>query len=212
MKKTFKIIGISLASLLALVVIVIAVVCWLVLTPARLTPIVNKVADKVLNCESEVGRANLSVIRTFPHAGLAIDDVLIVNPKEGAANDTVASLGHCDVAVDVKAFLKEKKIVVSNFTQVLSSIGAYYADGDVYLFTAADGTSNLDFLPASNDTIDTDTTSFDLSTLDLRLRDIAIRRLSATYDNRRDTLLAAVSDLNLDLEGTYADDDLDALA
>lgn len=201
MKKTFKIIGISLASLLALVVIVIAVVCWLVLTPARLTPIVNKVADKVLNCESEVGRANLSVIRTFPHAGLAIDDVLIVNPKEGAANDTVASLGHCDVAVDVKAFLKEKKIVVK---------GLKLSDGDVYLFTAADGTSNLDFLPASNDTIDTDTTSFDFSSLDLRLRDIAIRRLSATYDNRRDTLLAAVSDLNLDLEGTYADDDLDA--
>lgn len=201
MKKTFKIIGISLASLLGLIVVVVAVVGWLILTPARLTPIVNKVADNLLSCESEVGRVGLSLIKTFPHAGLSIDDVLVVNPKDGAANDTVAALGHCDVAVDVKAFLKERKIVVKSLR---------LSDGDVYLYTAADGTTNLDFLPASTDTIDTDTTSFDLSSLDLRLRDIAIRRLSATYDNRHDSLLAVVHDLGLDLEGAYATDDLDA--
>ena len=90
MKKGWKIALISLGSLLGLVIVVVAIVLWLVFTPSQLTKIVNSLAGKYVMADTRFGKVNLTLFKTFPDAGLTIDDVYVINPVEGAPCDTVA--------------------------------------------------------------------------------------------------------------------------
>ena len=112
MKKGWKIALISLGSLLGLVVLAVGIVLWQVFTPSQLTRIVNNLASRYVNCETHFERVDLTLFKTFPDAGLRIDEVYIVNPVEGAPSDTVARIGSLTVGVDVKRFLKDKEVVV----------------------------------------------------------------------------------------------------
>ena len=76
MKKGWKIALISLGSLIGTIAIVVAVACWLLFTPARLTSIVNKLSDKYLLCENHFGKVSLSLFKTWPDAGLEVEDVV----------------------------------------------------------------------------------------------------------------------------------------
>ena len=111
-KKGWKITWITLGSLLGLVVVTVAVALWLVFTPSKLTKIVNSLADNYITCEAKFGNVDLTFLSTFPDAGLKIEDVVIVNSMEGAANDTLAKIGSLTVGIDVMAFLKENKVIV----------------------------------------------------------------------------------------------------
>ena len=62
MKKALKIAGITLGSLLGLLVIAVAIVVWLVFTPSRLTPIVRNFADKMITCPYEIGQVELTSV------------------------------------------------------------------------------------------------------------------------------------------------------
>ena len=49
MKKTLKIIGISIASLITLFIITLFIVLWIVVTPQKITPIVRNQIDKFIS-------------------------------------------------------------------------------------------------------------------------------------------------------------------
>ena len=170
MKKALKITGITLASLVGLILLIVLIACWLIFTPARLTPIVSRVADKYITCDTHIGRVNLTLFKTFPQLGLDVNDVVVVNPVEGAETDTVAALSHLMLAVDAKAFLRDRSIIVK---------GLDITDGTAYLYTSETGASNLDIFPKSNK--EKKESSFDLSTLDVDIDHINISRLSATH-------------------------------
>ena len=53
LKKTFKITGITLASLIGLVLLAVALVCWTVFTPSRLTKTARKAIDDFYLCYEE---------------------------------------------------------------------------------------------------------------------------------------------------------------
>ena len=200
MKKALKIAGITLASLVGLVVLTVVVAGWLVLTPARLTPIVQEVADDLLSCPTHIGRVNITVFKTFPDIGLCINDVAVINAVEGAPSDTVASLHELDVAVDVKAFLGSRAIRVKRLA--LSDVKAC-------LYTSADSIANYDILPVSTEE-DDDSSSFDLSSLDADLQAVRISHLSASLTDETSGLRAAADDLNLSLKGSLSKGDIDA--
>ena len=106
MKRFWKIIGITLGSLLGVVLLVISVALWLVFTPKRLTPIVRQVADKIITAEHEVGQVELTFFSTFPDFGLRAEGLTIVNPMVGAQSDTLLSAPEVVATVDVMAFLR----------------------------------------------------------------------------------------------------------
>lgn len=200
-KKAFKIVGITLASLVGFVLIVVGVACFLVFTPSRLTPIVQKVADKVITCPTEIGRVNLTLFKTFPDLGLRIDDVVVVNPVEGAPSDTVLRLHELDVAVDVKAFLDDKAIRVKGLT---------LADGKVCVYTSPDSISNFDIFPKGEEEDEEDESSLDLSSLDANIKAVTISNLSATYINCPSGMKANADGLDLKLKGTLLNGDINA--
>ena len=84
LKKGWKIALISIASFLGLVVVTIVVALWLVLTPSRLTSIVNKLSDKFITCENHFDNVDLTFFKTFPYVGLEVDGFVLVNPTKGA--------------------------------------------------------------------------------------------------------------------------------
>ena len=87
MKKALKICGITLASLIGVVLIAAIIACSVVLTPKRLTPIVNRVVDSLLLCEHQLDEVDLTIFRTFPHVGARIKGLYIINPMDGAPSD-----------------------------------------------------------------------------------------------------------------------------
>lgn len=203
MKKGWKILLISLGSLLGLVIVVAAVALWLVFTPSQLTKIVNRVAANYVLAETHFDRVDLTLFKTFPDAGLKIDNVYLVNAVEGALCDTVAHIGSLTLGVDVKAFMKENKVIVH---QVLVD------DVQACLYIGSNGQSNFDVFPKGDE--DTTSSTFSLDSLpEMNLKRVSISNLCAQLQNDKNGLYAEATDLDLNVKGTLTaglvDADLD---
>ncbi|MBR0170504.1 MAG: AsmA family protein [Bacteroidales bacterium] len=200
MKKGWKIALISLGSLLGLVVITVVVVLWLVFTPSQLTKIVNSLSGKFLTCETYFERVDLTLLSTFPDAGLKVENVYLVNPVEGAPSDTLARIGSVTVGLDLKAFLKENRVEVH---QVIVD------DALANVYIAPDGKGNFDIVKPSdkNDTSESDTKLPE----QIDLKKIKIKHLNAHFKDEKDGLEVKLSDFDLALKGTMKDEMVDAL-
>ena len=60
MKRVLKILGITLGSIVGVVLIAVSLTLWVVFTPERLTPIVRDIAGDYITCEHRIGRVELS--------------------------------------------------------------------------------------------------------------------------------------------------------
>lgn len=200
MKKGWKITLISLGSLLGLVVLVVAVAMWLVFTPSKLTKIVNSLSGRFLTCETYFERVDLTMLSTFPDAGLKIENVYLVNPVEGAPSDTLARIGSLTVGLDVKAFLKENRVMVH---QLIVN------DAIANLYIAPDGKGNFDIVKPS-DKDDTSKSETKLPEL-IDLKKIKIKHLNGCFKDEKDGMDARLSDFDLALKGTMKDELVDAL-
>lgn len=193
MPKWLKATFITLGSLLGLVVVAIAVVCWLVFTPSKLTGIVNKVAGDVVTCDVHFERVRLTLFKTFPFAGLDVHNVTLVNPTSGAPSDTVACIDDLVLAVNAKQFVTKGEIVVKQL--VLDGIKAN-------LYVSEDGTANFDVLKPSDDT--TESKPFKLPDY-IDIEKVKIKHLDACYNDYSHGLFADVADFGLNVKGRWQD-------
>ena len=181
MNKTLKIALISLGSFLGLVLLTIAIVCWFVVTPARLTSIVKTQAPNFINCDFNIEKADLTVFKTFPKVGLEINDVVLVNPMVGSPSDTLAYIDECVISVDVKKFLDESHILIDE---------CRLCGGYVNLFIDDQGNSNLDIFPPSEpDTID-ESAEFTYAI------DLALLKFNDVDVNYADLSVGIIADIN----------------
>ena len=200
-KKGWKITWIALGSLLGLVVVTVAVALWLVFTPSKLTKIVNGLVGNFITCDAKFGNVDLTLLSTFPDAGLKIEDVVIVNPGKGPIvdykqNDTVAKIGSLTVGIDVKAFLKDNKVIVH---QVVLE------DATTNLFIDSLGTANFDIFPKSDDTTSSETKLPEV----IDLKKIKIDNLNATFLNCKDGMMSAeVAGMDMNLKGSMEQEDI----
>ena len=197
MKKALKIIGISLASLVGLVLIAAIIVLTTVTSPKQLTKLVKKHAPSLVPFDLQLDRAKLTLVKTFPDVGLELDKVAILSPMEGSPSDTLARVDKLVLSADAKHYLKTKEIVVNR---------CQLEDSRVLLFTDEAGHSNLDIFKSEKQ--DTDSTPFDLR---LDLREVSLKHTDLTYIDRRSGLQAETSGLDLNLQGRMAEDDIDAV-
>ena len=137
MKKALKILGITLGSVVGIILLVIGLAIWVVFTPERLTPIVREVASEYVQCEHEIGKVELTFFSTFPRFGLRIDSVAVIHPMEGAPSDTVVHIPHAVLSVDVLAFLNEGMLSIPTLRM---------PDLQANIYVAADGSANYDIL------------------------------------------------------------------
>ena len=179
MKKAFKIFGITLGSIILLLALVIGFALWVVFTPERLTPIVRNVAKEYVTCDHHIGKVELTFFSTFPHFGLAIDSLTVVNPVEGAPSDTVAHIPHAVLSVDIMALLNE---------QTLSIPTLHMPDLQANIYVAADGQANYDILALPQDTTAEDTTAFVLPFEKIAVGELIVSAKSLRYKSEPDTM------------------------
>ncbi len=196
MKRALIITGITLGSILLLLITAVLIVMYLVFTPARLTPIARQAASEYITCEHEIGEVDLTFFSTFPRFGLRADGLLLINPKAGSQNDTVVSAPRFTVTVDVMEFVNNKNLVIHE---------AILDDASVNFFIAPDGTTNLtDVFVTSPDT--TDTTAFSLPFDELRVDGLRIAARAITFVDAKDTIDASLGRTELSAKAAGWDD------
>lgn len=179
MKKALKIFGITLGSIILLLAIVIGSALWVVFTPERLTPIVRNVAKEYVTCDHHIGKVELTFFSTFPHFGLAIDSLTVVNPVEGAPSDTVLSVPHAVTSVDVMALLNEHTLSIPTLSM---------PDMQANIYIAANGQANYDILALPQDTTTEDTTAFVLPFEKIAVGELVVSAKSLRYKSEPDTM------------------------
>ncbi|MBQ7259662.1 MAG: AsmA family protein [Paludibacteraceae bacterium] len=201
MKRALIITGITLGSLLLVLIAAVLIVIYVVFTPARLTPIARQAAAEYITCEHEIGEVDLTFFSTFPRFGLRADGLLLINPKAGSQNDTVVSAPRFTVTVNLMEFLNNKNLVIHE---------AILDDASVNFFIAPDGTTNLtDVFVTSPDT--TDTTAFSLPFNELRVDGLHIKAHAITFVDAKDTIDASLGITELSAKAESWDDMLIAL-
>ena len=197
MKKALKITGITLASLVGLVLIVAVVAFAMLTSSGRLTKMVKKYAPQFVNCEMQLGKADLTLFKTFPNVGVDIENVALINPMAGSLSDTLANINNLIVVVDAKKFLKEKEIVVRR---------CILKNAFVNLYTDSIGNSNLNVFNSKEDN-DTTKTSFDYL---VDIEEVKLKNSTLFYTDDRNKMTAQAQGFNLDLEGSMMNDTIDA--
>lgn len=188
MKKALKISGITLASLLGVVLIAALIAVYVVFTPERLTPIVKKVLPEVVTCEADLNKVELTFFSTFPQFGLELDDVCLQNPMVGA-NDTLAFVDELVATVDVWAFLTENKVQLNSF---------YLKNVAANIFVDSCGRANYDIFPPSEAVEDTSAFVFPFDFISVDA--VKIENLCATYNDLQSGIAASVDQFDCEVD------------
>ena len=192
MKKALKIFAVALSSIIGLVLLVIGLAIWVVFTPERLTPIVREVASEYVQCEHTIGKVELTFFSTFPRFGLSIDSVMLINPIEGAPNDTVVAIPQMKVSLDVMDLL-EKQTVTINELRLPDVVANIYVDSE--------GRANYDVLALPADTVeDSDTTSTTLPLQKIVVEQLLVSARHLHYTDNTQGLSEAINNLQLTID------------
>ncbi len=149
MKRTLKTIGWIILSLLLLILLAISIVVWY-LTPARLTPLIERETSAIINGEVRVSRVELTFWSSFPRLRLDIDSLNIIShathslpdsirTELPAYTDSLLSVSHLHGAINLLALIKgDIELYDLNIQHPRANLGV-----------ARDGTTNADIIPVS---------------------------------------------------------------
>ena len=200
MKRWIKIAGITIGSLLALIIAMVSIACYLIFTPARLTGIVNKVAAQFLTCDMQVGKIDLTLFSSFPDVSLQLNDVALVNPSGGVVSDTVAAIKRCEAVLDVEDLLKENTITLRRL---------HLNGGLANLYIKEDGTANFMVFAMDTTTVE-DTASADFTIPNIDIQEITFSDIDVTYYDKAADMGAMIKGFHIALNGKWKDDQLKA--
>ena len=74
LKRTLKTVAWTIGSVAALIVLILCLTVW-ILTPERLTPLVERIANENLNADVKIERMELTIWKTFPYMTIDVDGV-----------------------------------------------------------------------------------------------------------------------------------------
>ncbi|MBR4303255.1 MAG: hypothetical protein IKT80_06845 [Bacteroidaceae bacterium] len=204
-KKTLKIGGITLASILGVIIVIFLLLSWTVFSPKRLTKTANQVIDKYLPCNAEVDKVGLSLVSSYPFLAFEFYGLTVFDEMEESASDTLLHSGTFYTFVDMKALLKERKIIVEHL---------FTNDLQANLFISESGATNLDiFLPADSAVAVIEPEETEASTdfeLYVDLRQIRLQNISATYIDNQSNISASIDGLGIDVSGILDGTDMHA--
>jgi len=200
-KKALKITGISLGSLLALIIILVLVACWIVFSSSSLTKVATKAIDKYSPARAKIDDVDLTLVGSYPFLGFRLNGLVVYDDMEISPYDTLAAVDEFTVTVDFKTLYKERKIILTNL--FINGVAAN-------LFTAADGTSNLDVFGTSEE----EEPEKEDSEMDIYadLQKISIKDVNASYKDLSSGIDAGINSLDINLKGLLNYDSLDAKA
>lgn len=192
-KKTLKISGITLGTVLLVLLGAIAFVINFIVTPKKLTPVVLDAANQTLNVHLDMESVELTFFSTFPQFGLKVKNGSLVskalNDSSWCKTDSLLSFKECVLTVNPIAYLTENRIVVHNLS--LEEVA-------VYAYRNKTGKANWEVTRASVDTIPADTASTDFNS-EIDIRNIELKHANLVFDDRNTDIYSRIDDANLKL-------------
>ena len=192
-KKTLKISGITLGTVLLVLLVAIAFVINFIVTPKKLTPVVLDAANQTLNAHLDMESVELTFFSTFPQFGLKVKNGSLVskalNDSSWCKTDSLLSFKECVLTVNPIAYLTENRIVVHNLS--LEEVA-------VYAYRNKTGKANWEVTPPSVDTIPADTASTDFNS-EIDIRNIDLKHANLVFDDRNTDIYSRIDDANLKL-------------
>ena len=192
-KKTLKISGITLGTVLLVLLVAIAFVINFIVTPKKLTPVVLDAANQTLNAHLDMESVELTFFSTFPQFGLKVKNGSLVskalNDSSWCKTDSLLSFKECVLTVNPIAYLTENRIVVHNLS--LEEVA-------VYAYRNKTGKANWEVTRASVDTIPADTASTDFNS-EMDIRNIELKHANLVFDDRNTDIYSRIDDANLKL-------------
>lgn len=192
-KKTLKISGITLGTVLLVLLVAIAFVINFIVTPKKLTPVVLDAANQTLNAHLDMESVELTFFSTFPQFGLKVKNGSLVskalNDSSWCKTDSLLSFKECVLTVNPIAYLTENHIVVHNLS--LEEVA-------VYAYRNKTGKANWEVTRASVDTIPADTASTDFNS-EIDIRNIELKHANLVFDDRNTDIYSRIDDANLKL-------------
>ena len=192
-KKTLKISGITLGTVLLVLLVAIAFVINFIVTPKKLTPVVLDAANQTLNAHLDMESVELTFFSTFPQFGLKVKNGSLVskalNDSSWCKIDSLLSFKECVLTVNPIAYLTENRIVVHNLS--LEQVA-------VYAYRNKAGKANWEVTRASTDTIPADTASTDFNS-EIDIRNIELKHANLVFDDRNTDIYSRIDDANLKL-------------
>ena len=192
-KKIFKISGITLGSVLLVLLVAIAFVINFIVTPKKLTPVVLDAANQTLNAHLDMESVELTFFSTFPQFGLKVKNGSLVsrtlNDSNWCKTDSLLSFKECVLTVNPVAYLTENRIIVHNLS--LDEVS-------VYAYRDKAGQANWEVTRASADTIPEDTVSADFNS-EIDIRNIELKHANLIFDDRNTDIYSRIDDANLKL-------------
>lgn len=192
-KKTLKISGITLGTVLLVLLVAIAFVINFIVTPKKLTPVVLDAANQTLNAHLDMESVELTFFSTFPQFGLKVKNGSLVskalNDSSWCKTDSLLSFKECVLTVNPIAYLTKNRIVVHNLS--LEEVA-------VYAYRNKAGKANWEVTRASADTIPADTASTDFNS-EIDIRNIELKHANLVFDDRNTDIYSRIDDANLKL-------------
>lgn len=192
-KKILKISGITLGSVLLVLLVAIAFVINFIVTPKKLTPVVLDAANQTLNAHLDMESVELTFFSTFPQFGLKVKNGSLVsrtlNDSNWCKTDSLLSFKECVLTVNPVAYLTENRIIVHNLS--LDEVS-------VYAYRDKAGQANWEVTRASADTISEDTVSADFNS-EIDIRNIELKHANLIFDDRNTDIYSRIDDANLKL-------------
>ncbi len=147
--RVLKIIGFSLLGVLLLIVAAISAMVW-ILTPERLTPLVERIASENLNASVSADRVELTFWSTFPDVTVDVTNLHVVSSSFDSLPDSVKS----NLPVWADSLLTVGRFNGSlNMAKMLGGTIAInhilIERSAINLFQATEDISNFDILPPS---------------------------------------------------------------
>ena len=134
-KKTLKITGISLASLIALAFLVP------VLFKKQITNLVKKQINQSLNAKVDFKEVSLSIFRHFPKISISLRDLSIVGEND-FASDTLMAVKTLDASANLISVIKGNNIKI---------FGVFLESPRIHALVNKEGKANWDIMKESSD-------------------------------------------------------------
>lgn len=189
MKKTLKIAGIVLGTILLLLFVLPFAF------KGKITQIVKEQGNAMLNAQFDFRSLDISLLRNFPSASVTLEDFWLKGTGE-FENDTLVSADELTAAVNLFSLF-------GNSGYDITKIGL--EDVRVHAIVLADGKVNWDVMKPS-DAAASETAADDGGAFRVKLRQLNVDNLTVVYDDRQGGLYAEIVRLEGECEGDFGSD------
>ena len=198
LRRILKVCGITIGSLLGLFMLILGAIA-LILTPQRLTPLVNKYCNRYLDAQVNFDSVHLSLFRNFPNVTVCLQGGEIISHAFRELPDSLrAQIPH---RADTLVRFRDLDVTLNLPNLLLRQVsirGVELVDAMAYACVAPGGKANWDIYQP------TDTTTNEPSEpMHFSIHGIRLDRCRVTYANFPDSLYADVAFDRLHMRGGF---------